>query len=67
MVEHRHALNFMLGMIEHWQIGPGDRVLQFASLTFDVSVMDMFMPLCSGATAVLADRKRCSPRPGWLS
>jgi amino acid adenylation domain-containing protein len=56
VVEHRQALNFLLGMIEHWKIGPGDRVLQFASLNFDVSVMDMFMTLCSGATAVLADR-----------
>ncbi len=50
VVEHRHALNFLLGMIEHWQIGTSDRVLQFASLNFDVSVMDMFMTLCSGAT-----------------
>jgi amino acid adenylation domain-containing protein len=57
VVEHRHALNFLLGMIEHWKIGPDDRVLQFASLNFDVSVMDMFMTLCSGATAILADRQ----------
>src|SRR6185503_2917996 len=39
------------------KIGPDDRVLQFASLNFDVSVMDMFMTLCSGATAILADRQ----------
>ncbi|HEU5269593.1 MAG TPA: amino acid adenylation domain-containing protein, partial [Jatrophihabitans sp.] len=63
VVEHRHALNFLLGMIEHWKIGPGDRVLQFASLNFDVSVMDMFMTLCSGATAVLADRQTLMSPP----
>ncbi|MEO6701799.1 MAG: amino acid adenylation domain-containing protein, partial [Jatrophihabitantaceae bacterium] len=57
VVEHRHALNFLLGMIEHWKIGPGDRVQQFASLNFDVSVMDMFMTLLSGATLILADRE----------
>jgi amino acid adenylation domain-containing protein len=54
MVEHRHAFNFLIGMIGHWRIGPDDRVLQFASLNFDVSVMDMFMTLLSGARAVLA-------------
>jgi len=54
MVEHRQAVNHAMGMIEHWPVGPDDRVLQFASLNFDVSVMDMFMPLLSGARAVLA-------------
>ena len=63
VVEHRHALNFLLGMIDHWKIGPGGRVLQFASLNFDVSVMDMFMTLCSGATAVLADRQTLMSPP----
>ncbi len=54
MVEHRHALNFLVGMIGAWRITPEDRVLQFASLNFDVSVMDMFMTLLGGARAVLA-------------
>jgi amino acid adenylation domain-containing protein len=54
VVEHRHAVNFLRGMTEHWEIGPQDAVLQFASFTFDVSVMDMFMPLLGGARLVLA-------------
>jgi amino acid adenylation domain-containing protein len=54
VVEHRHAVNFLLGMVPLWGIVPGDRVLQFASLNFDVSVMDMFMPLLAGARVVLA-------------
>ena len=48
VVEHRQAVNFLLGMIETWDIGPADAVLQFASLSFDVSVMDMFVPLLAG-------------------
>ncbi|MFL6162583.1 MAG: non-ribosomal peptide synthetase [Jatrophihabitantaceae bacterium] len=63
VVEHRHALNFLLGMIDRWRIGPGDRVLQFASLNFDVSVGDMFLTLCSGATAVLTDRQTLMSPP----
>jgi amino acid adenylation domain-containing protein len=54
VVEHRQALNFLHGMAEHWRIGPGAAVLSFAAFTFDVSVMDMFMPLLGGARVVLA-------------
>jgi amino acid adenylation domain-containing protein len=54
VVEHRQAVNLLQGMAAHWKIGPGDAVLQFSSFTFDVSVMDMFMPLLSGARVVLA-------------
>ena len=53
VVEHRQAVNFATGEIEHWPLGPGDRVLQFASLNFDVSVLDMFGALLSGAALVL--------------
>ena len=63
MVEHRHAYNFLAGMVDHWRIGAGDRVLQFASLNFDVSVMDMFMTLISGARAVLASKDTLSSPP----
>jgi amino acid adenylation domain-containing protein len=54
VVEHRQAINFLHGMARHWEIGPGRAVLGFAAFTFDVSVMDMFMPLLGGAKLVLA-------------
>ncbi|GAB1689813.1 non-ribosomal peptide synthetase [Krasilnikovia sp. M28-CT-15] len=53
VVEHRQAVNFATGEIEHWPLGLGDKVLQFASLNFDVSVLDMFGALLSGATLVM--------------
>jgi amino acid adenylation domain-containing protein len=53
VVEHRQAVNFADAMIEPWRVGPGDVVLQFASYTFDVSVLDMFVALLSGAKLVL--------------
>jgi amino acid adenylation domain-containing protein len=53
-VEHRQAINFLQGMIEAWHITPASAVLSFAAYTFDVSVMDMFMPLLAGAKVVLA-------------
>jgi amino acid adenylation domain-containing protein len=54
LVEHRQAINFLHGMARHWRIGPDSAVLGFAAFTFDVSVMDMFMPLLGGARLVLA-------------
>ena len=63
VVEHRQAINFLHGMIGHWRIGPSDAVLQFASLSFDASVQEMFMPLLGGARAVLAPEQTLhSPR-----
>jgi len=56
VVEHAQVLNFAIGMIERWRLGPGDRILQFASLNFDVSAMDMFLALLSGSAAVFGDR-----------
>jgi amino acid adenylation domain-containing protein len=57
VVAHRHAVNSLRAMIGQWEIGPADAVLQFASLAFDASVMDMFMPLLAGARVVLAPRE----------
>ncbi len=57
VIEHRQVVNFISWMIRQWQVGPGDRVLQYASLNFDVSVLDIFTALLSGATAVVADQQ----------
>jgi amino acid adenylation domain-containing protein len=54
VIEHRNAVNSLHSMIGHWQIRPGDAMLQFASLAFDASVEDTFMPLLAGARVVLA-------------
>jgi amino acid adenylation domain-containing protein len=54
VVEHRNLLNFVHGMIECWRLGPGSVVLQFASVAYDGSVMEMFLPLLAGGRVVLA-------------
>ncbi len=54
MNEHAPVANRLLWMIDQQRLGPGDKVLQKTPLQFDVSVWEMFWPLCVGATLVLA-------------
>ncbi|MGH3764518.1 MAG: amino acid adenylation domain-containing protein, partial [Pseudonocardiaceae bacterium] len=51
--------SFATAEAEHFQIGPGDRVLQFSSPSFDASVLELCMSLPAGAVLVV-------PPPGPL-
>ena len=63
LVEHAQVVNFVIGMVERWPLGVGDKVLQFASLNFDVSAMDMFLAVLSGGTAVFGPRQELLSPP----
>lgn len=50
----RHALaSFVASACRTYGLGPNDHLLQFAPLTFDASVEEIFGALCSGATLTL--------------
>lgn len=53
MIEHRSLVNFTLAAAEEYAISPNDRVLQFASLSFDTSAEEIFPALITGATVAL--------------
>lgn len=57
MIEHRSLLNLSLAMCQYYAIRPEDRILQFASLSFDMSVEELFPCLISGATVVLREEE----------
>ncbi|RBL88158.1 non-ribosomal peptide synthetase [Chitinophaga flava] len=53
MIAHTSNVNMSLDQIERFGIMASDRVLQFASLSFDASVSEIFMALYCGASLVL--------------
>ncbi len=50
---HQGLCNLIAGQIPLLEIGPGSRMLQFATCTFDVSVWELAVALASGATLCL--------------
>ncbi len=53
VVEHRSLAAYTAGAIEAFSLTPADRVLQFASISFDTSGEEIYPALASGATLVL--------------
>ena len=49
-----------------YRLGPGDRVLQFASLSFDVAAEEIFPTLAAGAAVVLVPDPRDLPADALL-
>ncbi|MDH3716644.1 MAG: amino acid adenylation domain-containing protein, partial [Planctomycetota bacterium] len=53
MVEHRALVNYTCTATAEYQITAGDRVLQFASASFDAHVEEIFPCLTAGGTLVV--------------
>jgi amino acid adenylation domain-containing protein len=66
MLTHRGLVNHNLAVARLYGLAPGDRVLQFCSIGFDVSVEEIFPTWETGATLVLRpDEVPILGRP-WL-
>ncbi|MBK8743127.1 MAG: amino acid adenylation domain-containing protein [Betaproteobacteria bacterium] len=57
-VQHRAVANFLASMRVEPGMGEGDRVLAVTTLSFDIAVLELLLPLTVGAEVVLASREQ---------
>ncbi|MGN9779208.1 hybrid non-ribosomal peptide synthetase/type I polyketide synthase [Micromonospora sp. H33] len=66
MIDHRGALNTVVDVNERFRVGEDDRVLALSSLSFDLSVYDIFGPLAVGGAVVLPEASAHRDPAAWL-
>jgi amino acid adenylation domain-containing protein len=59
-VPHRGVVNFLTSVARRPGLGPDDRFLGVASISFDASVLDLYLPLVTGARLVVTSREVAS-------
>lgn len=59
-ITHRSVVNFLSSMLKSPGINPEDNFLAVTTYTFDISVLEFFLPLVSGATLILASEQELS-------
>ncbi|MEV0621449.1 amino acid adenylation domain-containing protein [Nonomuraea sp. NPDC050404] len=69
VVTHAGLADLAETMIDAFGVGPGSRVLQFATLSFDTSVWEVVMALMTGATLVFVPdaRRLGAPLGGFIA
>jgi amino acid adenylation domain-containing protein len=65
LITHRALVNYTIGFIKRLELSADDRVLQFASISFDVAVEELFPTWLSGATVVMR-AEQLPPSPSEL-
>ena len=54
-VFHSGLMNFLYSMQKTLAVHPGDKLLAVTTISFDISGLELFLPLISGASMVLAE------------
>ncbi|HEU5229914.1 MAG TPA: amino acid adenylation domain-containing protein [Ktedonobacteraceae bacterium] len=54
LLSHQGLCNLATAQRQHFSLRPSDRLLQFASLSFDASIWEICLALLSGATLILS-------------
>ncbi|MEH2067463.1 MAG: amino acid adenylation domain-containing protein [Nostoc sp.] len=61
LIEHRGLCNLAQAQIQTFNLNQSNRILQFASLSFDASIFEIVMALQTGATLYLANKESLLP------
>ena len=56
MVEHKSVANFMNGIMDIVDFSKYKRILALTTLSFDISVLELIIPLLKGLTVIVADK-----------
>lgn len=59
LVEHRNIVNLLQSMIDWPGMAYTDKLLAVTTISFDISGLELFLPLLVGGTLVLADAETC--------
>ncbi|MEG3905890.1 amino acid adenylation domain-containing protein [Microcoleus sp. B4-C5] len=65
-VAHRGLCNLVQTQIKLFDVQPDSRVLQFASISFDASIWEIIMALCTGGHLYLGTQEELQPGPALL-
>ncbi|MGK4579226.1 amino acid adenylation domain-containing protein [Kitasatospora sp. HPMI-4] len=65
MVEHGGVADTVLEINRRFGVGPRDRSLALTSLSFDLSVYEIFGPLAAGGAVVVPDPERAGDPAHW--
>ncbi|HEX6344835.1 amino acid adenylation domain-containing protein [Umezawaea sp.] len=66
MIEHGGVTETVLEVDRRFGVGPADRTLGLSSLSFDLSVYDVFGPLAVGGAVVLPDADAAGDPEHWV-
>jgi amino acid adenylation domain-containing protein len=67
VIEHQAAFNTILDVNQRCGISANDKILALSSLSFDLSVYDIFGPLSAGAAIVFPHRSGTKDSGHWLA
>jgi pyochelin synthetase len=67
MIEHQAAWATIAEINRRWSINADDRIFGLSSLSFDLSVYDIFGPLAVGATLVLPEAEATRDPSHWAA
>lgn len=60
MVHHQAVVNFLCSMVKKPGLDHEDKLLAITTHSFDISVLELFLPLITGATVVVATREQAT-------
>lgn len=60
VVHHRAVTNFLTSMTREPGMSPADRIVAVTTISFDIAVLELLLPLTMGATIILATREQAA-------